>query len=61
VHEAGHALIAILDSGGANIPDYVSVSPGKGFLGVSVESYGYLYQELGCDAIKTADIRYVLL
>lgn len=52
VHEAGHALVAMLDSGGANIPDYVSVSPGKGFLGVTVESYGYLYQELGCDAYQ---------
>jgi hypothetical protein len=52
VHEAGHALIAILDSDGVNIPDYVSISPGKGFLGVSVESYGYLYQELGCDAYQ---------
>ncbi|APB97891.1 hypothetical protein [Polynucleobacter asymbioticus] len=52
VHEAGHALIAMLDSNGANVPDYVSISPGKGFLGVTIESYGYLYQELGCDAYK---------
>ena len=52
MHEAGHALIAILDSNGANVPDYVSISPGKGFLGVTIESYGYLYQELGCDAYQ---------
>lgn len=52
VHEAGHALIAMLDSSGANVPDYVSVSPGKGFLGVTIESYDYLYQQLGCDAYQ---------
>ena len=54
VHEAGHALIAMVDSDGANTPDYVSVLPGEGFFGVTVESYQYKYQELGCDSYQNA-------
>lgn len=42
VHEAGHALMCVIDSGGINIPDYVSVIPGHQFRGISVDSYGYL-------------------
>jgi len=43
-HEAGHAIIAILESNGQNIPDYTSIVPGaSGFGGVTVESYGFLY------------------
>lgn len=42
VHEAGHALMCVIDSGGINIPDYVSVIPGHQFRGISVDSYAYL-------------------
>lgn len=42
VHEAGHALMCVIDSGGFNIPDYVSVIPGHQFRGISVDSYEYL-------------------
>ena len=40
-HEAGHALVAILDSGGRNIPEYATIVASKGFKGVVVESYAY--------------------
>ena len=42
VHEAGHALISLLDSNGRNIPDYISVLPGHEFRGVVADSYAYL-------------------
>ncbi len=41
VHEAGHAAVAILDSGGLNIPDYCSIVPGADFKGVVAESVAY--------------------
>ena len=44
----------MVDSDGANTPDYVSVLPGEGFFGVTVESYQYKYQELGCDSYQNA-------
>ena len=41
-HEAGHAVLSILESDGGNIPDYTSIVPGaSGFGGITVESYGY--------------------
>ena len=43
VHEAGHAAVAILDSGGCNIPDYCSIVPGADFRGVVAESVAYHY------------------
>jgi len=43
VHEAGHAAVAILDSGGLNIPDYCSIVPGADFKGVVAESVAYNY------------------
>ncbi|BBU68416.1 ATP-dependent zinc metalloprotease FtsH [Fluviibacter phosphoraccumulans] len=42
IHEAGHALVAYFDSNGANVPDYITVLPGRGFRGVSVDSYAYM-------------------
>lgn len=42
IHEAGHALIAYFDSGGLNVPDYVTVLPGHQFMGVSADSYGHM-------------------
>jgi hypothetical protein len=43
VHEAGHAVVAILDSGGANFPDYCTVIPSRDFEGVVVGSLAYLH------------------
>lgn len=42
VHEAGHAMVCLLDSNGRNIPDYISVVPGHQFSGVVADSYGYM-------------------
>lgn len=41
VHEAGHAVVAILDSKGKNVPDFCSIIPGAGFGGVVVPSLSY--------------------
>jgi ATP-dependent Zn protease len=42
-HEAGHALMAVLEYEGQNIPDYISVLPGaSGFAGVTMQSLGFL-------------------
>jgi hypothetical protein len=38
VHEAGHAVVSIIDSGGEDCPDYCSVMPGVDFQGVVVGS-----------------------
>jgi len=46
-HEAGHALITILESNGKNIPDYISILPSKDMLGVMVEDYEQSYESLG--------------
>jgi hypothetical protein len=40
-HEAGHACIAVIASGGANIPDYASIVPARGFEGIVVESLAF--------------------
>lgn len=53
VHEAGHTLVAMVDSKGINVPDYVSILKGNGFLGITLESYEYHYQQLDCDAYQT--------
>lgn len=41
LHEAGHACIAIIASGGTNVPDYATVVPSKNFEGVVYESLSY--------------------
>ena len=56
VHEAGHAAVAILDSGGRNIPDYCSIVPGVHFKGVVHESVAY-HQSLG-DRRTFMDLRH---
>ncbi len=43
VHEAGHALVSIIDSNGRNMPDYTSIIPGGHFKGVVADSYAYSY------------------
>jgi cell division protease FtsH len=40
-HEAGHACIAVIASGGANVPDYASIVPAKDFEGIVLESLAY--------------------
>ena len=47
VHEAGHALITMIDSDGADIPEFSSILPNKHFEGVVVSSYEYRYQKYG--------------
>lgn len=42
IHEAGHAIVAYLDSDGVNVPEYISVLPGHHFRGISVDSYAYV-------------------
>ena len=45
-HEAGHAIVAILESDGQDIPDYTSIMPGSsGFGGITVESYRFYYSK----------------
>jgi cell division protease FtsH len=45
VHEAGHSLVAIMDSQGKDLPEYCSIMPGAGFGGISVSSINY-YQAM---------------
>ena len=42
VHEAGHALVSMLDSDGQDVPDYAGIVQGQGTLGQVSGSYGYL-------------------
>ena len=41
-HEAGHAIVAVLASGGRAIPEYASIVPSSEFRGVVMESVSYL-------------------
>ena len=41
IHEAGHTVIAVVDSEGSNIPDYVSALPTHAHKGVVAESFSY--------------------
>jgi hypothetical protein len=40
-HEAGHACIAVISSGGCNVPDYASIVPAKDFEGIVLQSLAY--------------------
>ncbi len=43
-HEAGHAVMAVLETDGRDVPDYTSIVPGaSGFGGVTVESFSFYY------------------
>lgn len=42
LHEAGHALVSIVDSSGMNIPDYAGIVPSIGTLGQVSASYEFL-------------------
>ena len=54
-HEAGHAAVSMIDSGGRNVPDYATIVPSAAFRGVVVESYQY-HAELN-DDITYAEFR----
>lgn len=45
IHEAGHAAISIIDSKGANMPDYASIIESHNFAGIVSDSYEYHYAE----------------
>lgn len=49
-HEAGHAVVAIVESKGSSVPDWVSVLPGKDMIGIMVASYTDTY---GSSVFKT--------
>jgi cell division protease FtsH len=49
-HEAGHVVMALIDSDGQNIPDYVSIEPCDDFAGVLIQSYEF---RLTCGEAET--------
>ncbi len=55
VHEAGHAVVAIIGSNGRNIPECSSIIPSVHYSGVVVDSLQYL-METG-DQVTYADMR----
>jgi hypothetical protein len=52
-HEAGHAVLAIIESGGEHMPDWVSILPGKDMIGVMVEDYTATYKAGGVLSFAT--------
>jgi hypothetical protein len=52
IHEAGHALISILDSSGDNIPEYVGVIESCHYSGVVADSFDYHYSINGKRSYK---------
>lgn len=47
IHEAGHVVVSILDSGGQNIPDYVGLVSNHEFQGLATESFAFNQSRLG--------------
>jgi len=45
VHEAGHALVAMIDSQGQNVPEYVSILEAENFCGIVTDSMGYHFNK----------------
>lgn len=43
-HEAGHALITIIESNGEHIPEITTIQPGKGYSGMMIDDYAYMYR-----------------
>jgi hypothetical protein len=54
VHEAGHALMTILESDSRNLPEIATILSGKGYLGVVVENYQYSHETDGPMSFKAA-------
>jgi hypothetical protein len=53
IHEAGHALVAVIDSNGANIPEYLTVLPFENNAGLACDSYAYYYGINGQQTYKS--------
>jgi len=45
VHEAGHAVVAMVDSNGADIPDYASIGTSHDFGGITTHSYSHRLED----------------
>lgn len=45
VHEAGHAVVAMLDSAGADIPDYASIGTSHDFAGITTHSFSHRMED----------------
>ena len=45
IHEAGHAAIAIIDSNGQDIPEYVSIKETNNYKGVMIDSIAYQHSK----------------
>lgn len=43
-HEAGHALITLIESKGEHVPEITTVLPGKGYSGMVIDDYAYIDQ-----------------
>ena len=56
-HEAGHALAAIIESRGENIPDVTTILPGNRCFGVVIDDLEYMYQTDGCLSFEGACIK----
>jgi cell division protease FtsH len=54
VHEAGHALITILETDSKNLPEIATILSGKGYQGVVVENYQYCHETEGPMSFKAA-------
>jgi hypothetical protein len=46
LHEAGHAAVTMLNTYGANIPEFVSINPCINYAGVMVDNYDYHFSAL---------------
>ena len=53
-HEAGHALIMMLESNCQNVPDIASIQPGKGYVGIVLESTENYHKEDGATSFSQA-------
>lgn len=45
VHEAGHAVVAMVDSDGADIPDYAAIGTSHDFGGITTHSYSHRMED----------------
>ncbi|QWE07902.1 hypothetical protein [Polynucleobacter ibericus] len=53
IHEAGHALVALIDSSGSNIPEYLTVMPFEDSAGLACDSYSYHHEIDGQQTFKS--------
>ncbi len=58
IHEAGHAAMTVLDSGGADVPDFCSIIPTSNFQGVVVTSLSHLHD--ADEHSSYADFRHIV-